>query len=289
MSRPAGRFAPSPTGPLHFGSLLAALASYLDAHARGDRWLLRIDDLDLYRNAQGAEDAILAALRAHGLNWDEPMIRQSDRIDRYQDALQQLASLDAIYYCTCSRRDLRDQPVYPGSCRGNRSPISDAAIRIRVPEAQITFIDGIAGPQEERLSASCGDFIIRRRDGLIAYQLATAVDDGSAEIVSVVRGGDLLDNTARQIYLMQRLGLTPPAYAHLPMLTQPDGAKLSKQTHAPALDNQRPVANLLAVFGFLALYPPPDAGRWTPADLLAWGVENWDLKVVQGGSAVFRH
>jgi len=289
MSIPAGRFAPSPTGPLHSGSLLAAAASYLDARSRGERWLLRIDDLDVFRNAAGAETTILKALESHGLFWDGPVSRQSDRIGSYQAALEKLAALDGIFYCGCSRRRLKKYPVYPGICRQRTSPLVDTAVRARVADAVIDFEDLIAGSRKTPLADTCGDFIVRRRDGLIAYQLATAVDDGDPAITHVVRGGDLLDNTARQIYLMEALNLTPPVYAHLPTLTGADGQKLSKHTHAPALDNSRPSHNLIDVFGFLSLRPPPEAKNWPPADLLSWGVENWSIGTVTSGNRVFRH
>ena len=289
MKSAAGRFAPSPTGPLHFGSLLAATASYLDARSRDERWLLRVDDLDVHRNVSGAEAAILGSLEAHALLWDGAVIRQSDRIERYEAALETLAALDLTFYCTCSRRQLQGQPTYPGTCRAHTRPRADAAIRILSSGAPITFTDLIAGTQSDQLSGSCGDFIVRRRDGLIAYQLATAVDDGAVEITRVIRGGDLLDNTARQIHIMNRLGLSAPRYGHLPLLSQPDGMKLSKQTHAPALDDGQPAANLSRIFPYLHLDPPADSSSWSAPDLLRWAVENWSTDGISTRSVVFRH
>jgi glutamyl-Q tRNA(Asp) synthetase len=272
-----GRFAPSPTGPLHFGSLLAATASYLDAHAQGQRWLLRIDDLDTPRNVAGAADDIKTVLDAHGLHWDGSAILQSQRMERYQSALQSLFALNLLFYCRCSRRRLKDQAVYPGSCRAQADPIDDSAVRIRVNDTIVDFDDLIQGHQRCELAADTGDFIVRRRDGLIAYQLATAVDDGGSAIDSVVRGIDLLDNTPRQIYLMRLLDLSPPSYAHIPMLTHPDGSKLSKQTAAKPVDALNAQANLVRTFSWLGLQAPTQAERWSCAELLEWGVTHWQL------------
>lgn len=289
MDQVAGRFAPSPTGPLHSGSLLAATASYLDARARDGSWYVRIDDLDTFRNVSGADSAILTSLEAHGLTWDGPVIRQSERLDRYTLALDRLTKAGHTFYCTCSRSQLRGTPVYPGTCRGVTGSVADAAIRLRVSDEALSYNDLIAGLVSENLALSCGDFIIRRRDGLIAYQLATAVDDGDGTITHVVRGGDLLDNTIRQRYLMTLLGLKPPSYAHLPVLTQPDGKKLSKQTHAPALDDRQPGDNLRYVFDCLGLTTPADIHRWGVGQILEWGVKNWSLETVPVGERVFRH
>lgn len=289
MSGAAGRFAPSPTGPLHYGSLLAATASYLDARSRGERWLLRIDDLDIYRVVEGSEDAILHALEAHGLYWDGPVRHQSSRISDYQDALDQLTRQGDTFYCTCSRRQLKDHDTYPGTCRSAQRPPEDAAIRVRVSEEPVAFTDLIAGRIQENLASNLGDFIIRRRDGLIAYQLATAVDDGADEITRVIRGGDLLDNTARQIYLMQRLGLVPPAYGHLPTLLNPEGQKLSKQSHSPALDTDRATENLLRILPHLALTPPAAAASGSPEEIVSWAVEHFSPKAIVGGDVIFHH
>jgi glutamyl-Q tRNA(Asp) synthetase len=281
-----GRFAPSPTGPLHLGSLLAATASYLDAHATQQRWLLRIDDLDVPRNVAGATDAIKTALDAHGLHWDGSVIHQSERGEHYQQALLALKQLDLTYYCQCSRRQLKDHRVYPGTCRTQTTAIADSAIRVLVNEVRVAFEDLVQGHQNDLLARSTGDFIVRRRDGLIAYQLATAVDDGDSNIDSVVRGADLLDNTARQMYLMQLLGLEPPSYAHIPMLTHPDGSKLSKQTFAAPVDLLSVSSNLTKAFGWLGMSPPADARRWSCAELIGWGVEHWALDKVPRRAAI---
>ncbi len=285
----AGRFAPSPTGPLHAGSLLAATASYLDARSRGDSWLLRIDDLDHFRIIEGAESAILRSLEAHGLQWDGPVLRQSERIPAYEAALAQLGEDDRLFYCNCSRKALRELPIYPGTCRSQRRPREDCALRVRVDDAEIAFTDLIVGPQQERLGEAVGDFIVRRRDGLIAYQLATAVDDGEASISRVIRGGDLLDNTARQIFLMEALQLTVPSYGHLATLVYPDGAKLSKQSHAPGLDDASASANLADTLRRLGLNPPAGLSGAEPAELLSWATGVFDLSALSAVDVIYRH
>lgn len=276
----AGRFAPSPTGPLHLGSLLAATASYLEAHKRNTPWRLRFDDLDRPRAMPGAEDAIMRALEAHGLLWDGAVDYQSRHADAYADALSRLTELDVVFYCDCSRRKLQNVATYPGTCRAHRAPRADTAIRVNVAGQLITFDDAVQGHQVCRLADSVGDFIIRRRDGLIAYQLATAVDDGAADIDQVVRGADLLDNTPRQLYLMQLLELTPPSYAHVPVVTHGDGAKLSKQTGAPGLRASEAPRNLVASLNLLGLAPPASARQWRCEDILAWAQSRWSLQQV---------
>jgi glutamyl-Q tRNA(Asp) synthetase len=270
-----GRFAPSPTGPLHLGSLLAATASFLDARSSGGTWRLRLDDLDTPRNQPGAETLILHALEAHGLHWDGGIQRQSEHLDQYLHALETLA--ERCFYCRCSRRSLAGQLIYPGTCRHHIRPRADAAIRIRVDAKPIRFNDLLMGLQQEVLSESLGDFIIRRRDGLIAYQLATAVDDGAADIKRVVRGSDLLDNTARQIFLMQQLDLDIPEYAHIPTLVYPSGQKLSKQHGAPGVDNSVATQNLALVLQALNMNLPPDLSDSQPEELLSWATGVWQL------------
>ena len=289
MRQDAGRFAPSPTGPLHSGSLLAATASYLDARQRGARWLLRIDDLDVHRNAPGADTEILHTLEAHGLFWDGQVIRQSERTDHYDAALARLADQGDTFYCTCSRRQLKSLGPYPGTCRDANRPPGDAAIRLRVTAAPVVFDDLIAGLVRESLADTVGDFIVRRRDGLVAYQLATAVDDGDETITRVVRGGDLLDNTARQIYLMKHLGLTPPAYGHVPTLVNEAGQKLSKQTFAPPLDNGQATANLLAILPALGIAAPAEAAAETPESLLRWAASRFSLNAIRSVARTYRH
>lgn len=286
MSVPTGRFAPSPTGPLHMGSLLAATASYLDTKSRKGIWLVRIDDLDAARAVPGAAEQILRALEHHDLRWDGKVDYQTRHLGKYRSAIEQLVERGLIFYFQCSRRALAGVSIYPGKCRNNVQLLPDAAIRLRVDETRITFTDLIQGRQLEHLAATVGDFIIRRRDGLIAYQLATAIDDGDPRITHVARGSDLLSNTSRQLYLMALLDLSPPVYAHFPTLVDARGIKLSKQSHAPAVDVSKAAANLLTVLGYLGMQPPSDAQSWKPSRILEWGCENWSLERLAGRSTV---
>ena len=281
VENPAGRFAPSPTGPLHLGSLLAATASFLDSKARGGAWHVRIDDLDEPRSMPGAEQQILDALEAHGLYWDGTVTRQSDRLDHYADALDSLNRAGRLYRCHCSRRSLKGHPTYPGTCRHLGLTDPDTAVRVIVPATAIEFEDAIRGRVVTNLQDSVGDFIVRRRDGLFAYQLATAVDDGEPDITHVVRGSDLLDNTARQLFLIQALDASPPSYAHVPTLLGPTGDKLSKQTKAPPLEAGNASRNLLSVLALLGQAPPPLTGA-ACTEILDWGVQHWSLARVPG-------
>jgi glutamyl-Q tRNA(Asp) synthetase len=244
-----GRFAPSPTGALHAGSLVAALASWLDARAHGGTWLIRVEDLDPPREVPGAARRILDDLAHLGLVSDEPVVHQSVRGDRYDTALQRLTTLGLIYGCTCSRREIEEAiaargghaGVYPGTCRlaaANRETagIDTRALRLRVPAEVIDFDDRAAGHFEQQLERDVGDFVLRRADGLWAYQLAVVVDDAAQGITDVVRGADLLDNTPRQIHLQRVLGLPTPRYLHVPVVTNAAGEKLSKQTGAQPID-----------------------------------------------------
>ena len=256
-----GRFAPSPTGPLHFGSLIAALASYADARAHAGEWRLRIDDVDEPRARGDAEGEILATLEQYGFEWDGAVARQSARIDRYADALASLEVAHAVYPCTCTRRDLESAPlgsggerVYPGTCRdgipAERALHGECAWRIRVDHAIIRFRDRLQGVQQQDLARDVGDFIVKRADGLYAYQLCVVVDDADGGITHVVRGADLLASTPRQIFLQRKLGLPEPAYLHVPIALNASGEKLSKQTRAKPLPRE-PLAALLSAWRFL--------------------------------------
>ena len=256
----AGRFAPSPTGPLHFGSLVAALASYCDARARGGRWLVRIEDVDEPRSRPLAERAILDSLTRHGFRWDGDVVRQSERTARYEDALEQLRSKGLVYACACTRRELASaamsasgERIYPGTCRdrGIDAHAPHVAQRVRVGDAVIDYLDALQGPQRQDLAREAGDFIVRRADGYFAYQLAVVVDDAMQGITSVVRGADLLSSTPRQIFLQRALGLPTPAYLHVPVAIDNAGEKLSKQTGAAALADDDAVTTLLAAWRFL--------------------------------------
>ena len=279
----AGRFAPSPTGPLHIGSLYTALASFLDARAQGLAWRLRFDDLDQPRNDPAAPERILRTLDAHGLHWDGAVQRQSDHLELYEAALTKLQQMGKVFFCTCSRQQLQGHSTYPGTCRSRRSPHNGTAVRVRVDAAVCEFADSVQGRQQTRLADSAGDFVIKRRDGPFAYQLATAVDDGDPGIVRVLRGRDLLDNTPRQLYLMALLNLEAPAYAHIPVLLSPALEKWSKQTLAPSVDDRKPDANLRTCLALLGLKPP----ELELQALLEWAVAHWDLRRLGPKDRVF--
>ena len=257
------------------GSLLAAVASYLDARAHHGRWLVRMEDLDPPREVAGAQDEILRALEAHGLNWDGCVVRQSTRGELYDAALTTLDRKGCIYRCRCTRRQLQGG-LYRGTCRNREVPQSEAhCIRIRVTSRQISFTDLNFGHVSQNLEVQLGDFIVRRRDGLHAYQLAVVVDDDAQEITHVVRGADLLDNTPRQIYGQQMIGCRTPIYLHVPVIAHANGAKLSKQSGAQGLDLRQCTENLEHVMHKLG-HPPPSAMSGAPvSELLDWGAMHW--------------
>jgi len=254
-----GRFAPSPTGPLHFGSLVAALASWLDARRHGGQWLLRMEDLDPPREVPGAADAILRTLEAFGLDWDGPVLYQSTRQAAYGAALEQLRAAGLAYDCGCTRREVAeaglpglDGPVYPGTCRNGLPPgRQPRAVRLRTQGGLIGFTDRMQGLIRQDVGREVGDFVIRRADGYYAYQLAVVVDDAFQGVTHVVRGADLLDSTPRQILLQRLLGLPSPEYLHHPLVLTPEGEKLSKQTHAPPVDDTDPIPALRSALEFL--------------------------------------
>jgi len=278
----SGRFAPSPTGPLHFGSLLAALASYLDARAHGGSWLLRIEDIDPPREQPGATRSIIDSLRTHGLAWDGDISYQSARGDGYALALRALDRAGLLLRCYCPRRVLGPDGACGGRCGGRGE--GEAALRVRVDPAWSTaFDDRFQGPVAAK--ALPEDFVVRRRDGLYAYQLAVVVDDHRQHISDVVRGADLLPVTARQRYLQHCLGYPSPRYAHCPVLLGGDGRKLSKQNHAPALDDRRPTANLREALALLRQAAPP-ASATSPAGVLASAVQHWAPAALKGATAL---
>ncbi|HVP08176.1 MAG TPA: tRNA glutamyl-Q(34) synthetase GluQRS [Burkholderiales bacterium] len=270
-----GRFAPSPTGPLHFGSLVAALASWLDARHHGGRWLLRVEDLDRPRVMTGAEDEILRQLEDFGLRWDGSIVHQSDRVELYERSIQRIEA--HTYACACTRKELEDSAlaidgsrIYPGTCRAGLAPGRAArALRVRTTNEEIRFTDRVQGEIAQRIESEVGDFVLRRADGVIAYQLAVVVDDDAQGITDVVRGADLLDSTARQIHLQRLLGAAMPRYLHVPVATNADGEKLSKQTGAGAAGP----GDLGRALRFLGQGVPGDL---TPRESLDWALRHWD-------------
>lgn len=278
-----GRFAPSPTGPLHAGSLAAALASWLDARAHGGTWLLRIEDIDPPREPPGAAADLIATLAAFGLESDEPVLWQSGRGDAYAAALAMLRARDLAYGCACSRSEVDAAAraaglpagVHPSRCPARRDDQAPRSIRLRVPappQDEIGFVDRAAGPQRQALAREVGDFVLRRADGLWAYQLAVVVDDAAQGVTDVLRGADLLDNTPRQILLQRCLGLPTPRYLHLPLVLDAQGAKLSKQTGARALDRGDVPGELARAWRHLGFEP---LGADTPQAFLRRATTLW--------------
>jgi glutamyl-Q tRNA(Asp) synthetase len=276
-----GRFAPTPSGHLHFGSLVAALASYLDARSVGGRWLMRMEDLDPPREEPGAQAAILKALESYGFEWDGEVVRQSDRHDAYAEVLNRLFNQGLAYACTCSRKQLEPyHGIYPGFCRNAGHDTKDAAIRLRVPELEYHFIDRVQGEYRQHLGREVGDFVIRRRDGLYAYQLAVVLDDAWQGITDIVRGADLLDSTPRQLYLQELLGLPQPRYLHIPLITQPDGHKLGKSYRSPPLTEDQATPLLLRALRALGHNPGAELAYATPREVLNWGIAHWDAMLI---------
>ncbi|MBD8561378.1 tRNA glutamyl-Q(34) synthetase GluQRS [Pseudomonas fluorescens] len=272
-----GRFAPTPSGHLHFGSLVAALASYLDARAHHGRWLMRMEDLDPPREEPGAQAAILHALESYGFEWDGELVRQSERHDAYAKVLNDMFNHGLAYACTCSRKQLAPyNGVYPGLCRNAGHAQQDAAIRLRVPELEYHFIDRVQGEFRQHLGRDAGDFIIRRRDGLYAYQLAVVLDDAWQGITDIVRGADLLDSTPRQLYLQELLGLRQPRYLHVPLIVQPDGNKLGKSYRSAPLTADQATPLLLRALRALGQQADTQLLHASPRELLDWGIAHWD-------------
>lgn len=282
--RPVGRFAPSPTGPLHFGSLVAAVGSYCLARRSGGEWRLRIEDLDTPRVVAGAADQILRSLEAFGFDWDGEVVWQSRCFAAYEAALERLRQAGLVFPCGCSRRELlasaphagEEGPIYPGHCRdGLSSGSKPQAWRFRVPAETIVFNDGIYGQRSQPVAEEVGDFVLKRADGMYAYQLAVVVDDAAAGVTQVVRGADLLSSTPRQILLQRALGLPTPDYFHLPLVLAADGKKVSKR-HGYSILAVDPAVALSAALVFLG-HPPPLELRGAPArQLLAWAAAIFD-------------
>jgi len=272
-----GRFAPSPTGPLHFGSIITAVASYADARAHQGEWMMRIEDVDEPRNVPGSADDILRTLEALGFEWSGEVLYQTQRKDAYLDAMQQLAQQNLVYRCTCSRSELQtitESGIYPGVCMNKNHPANiEHAVRLRIENKHIEFNDKVMGVYGQNLQTDVGDFVIRRRDGLFAYQLAVVVDDAYQGVTHIVRGADLLDSTPRQIYLQQCLNYSTAEYMHLPLAINSDGEKLSKQTYAPHIKTDSAV--LFDALNFLGQQAPAELEHESCNTIWQWAIANW--------------
>ena len=280
-----GRFAPSPTGPLHLGSLYTALAGFLQARSRQGKWLLRIDDLDTPRNIKGSADSIFKTLDAFGLHWDDSVVYQSQHLDVYDEILDELAKNKLIYPCTCSRKTLTD--IYSGLCRNKQPPHhSPYALRIKTDERIISFQDELQGLISHNLAGQHGDFILKRKDRIIAYQFAVVVDDDRQQINHVVRGFDLLDSTPRQIYLQQMLGFATPGYMHVPVIIDEHGYKLSKQTRATAVDLKTPHNVIFGLLDLLKQNPPRELQHAPSTEQLDWAIDHWNPGLLKNSRAI---
>ncbi len=279
MSNYIGRFAPSPSGPLHFGSLVAALGSYFQAHAMNGEWLVRIEDLDPPREMPGAADLILKTLEAYGLHWDRTVWYQSHRHPVYQAQIDEWLAQGQAYYCRCTRKQIKASGgYYNGACRHRQlTPQPGYAVRLRVETPITQFDDEKHGKIEIPLALAQEDFTIKRRDGLFAYNLAVVLDDIDQGITQVVRGADLIEPTGRQISLYQQLGHPPVSYLHLPLAVDQAGHKLSKQNHAPAIDLHNPRPTLIQAMEFLGFQLPVDIEAAELSEIVAWGCQNWHI------------
>jgi len=285
-----GRFAPTPSGPLHFGSIVAAIGSWLEARTRGGEWRLRIDDLDPPRIMPGAAEDILRCLQAFALRWDGMPVYQSARGAAYRAAFERLQRSGLVYACACSRKDIAaraamgaEGPIYPGTCRdGLPAGATVRAWRLRCDAAVVEFEDRVLGRQRRDLARESGDFVLLRADGVWSFHLASAVDDAEMGMTDIVRGADLLESSARQIHLLHALGHVPPTYAHLPVVVDASGEKLSKQTQAPAVDATHAAQVLVDALRFLGQDLPAALGAGAPEDVLHWALEHWDLARVRG-------
>ncbi len=276
-----GRFAPSPSGNLHFGSLISALASFLDARKNNGSWLVRIEDIDPPREQAGASDAILRTLEAYGLHWDESVFYQSQQTQRYQEIIDQLFAQQQCYYCQCSRAQIKAiGGIYQGYCRHLNLPKEHNAIRVINPYGIATFHDLIQGKVSCDPLLAEEDFIIFRKDGLFAYQLAVVADDIEQQISHIVRGCDLLEPSCRQLSFYRILNVQTPKFAHVPLAVTEQGYKLSKQNKAPAIDIKTPQPSLIAALEFLGQQPPQELLSYSVTEILQWGIEHWQLNKV---------
>lgn len=288
MSKIVGRYAPSPTGPLHFGSLIAALASFCQAKAQGGLWRLRIDDLDTPRVVEGADRAIIDTLWSFGFEYDGPVMYQSARSAAYAEAIAELKHGYRAFDCACTRREARsgpegiEGPIYPGTCRHRLPPGRQArSVRLAVEADTISICDLIQGEYSQNLARDVGDFVIRRADGITAYQLATVIDDAAQGVTEIVRGIDLLSSTPRQLWISRCLGIAAqPRYAHIPLVVDEVGEKLGKSTGALALDTQQRAALLVECLMLLGQQPPAGLARQPVSSVLAWAVNHWQLAAI---------
>ncbi len=282
---PTGRFAPSPTGDLHFGSLVAAVASFLDARSRNGRWLIRVEDLDPPREVEGAAERQLAVLERYGMVADESPVYQSHSRQQHDAAIANLLDRGLAFPCACSRKQLPESGIYPGTCRnGIPAGLAARSVRFRTNDSVVEFVDQVFAEQTQVPAEQTGDFIIRRGDGLIAYQLAVVVDDAAAGITDIVRGADLLDSTGRQILLQRALDLPMPTYVHLPLVVDPNGRKLSKS------DSDDPVANMVPrqalALALSVLGHPPPTDRQDIHSIWSWALANWNRARIPRGPVV---
>ncbi|MBT3334934.1 MAG: tRNA glutamyl-Q(34) synthetase GluQRS [Methylococcales bacterium] len=289
-----GRFAPSPTGPLHLGSLFTALASFLQARKSQGRWLLRIDDLDTPRLAPGAIENILTTLDAYGLHWDGEVAYESQWLEHYQNAIDQLTKNDLTYPCTCSRKQLAryrlrkpETITYPEFCRTRQhSRTNPHSLRIKTPDQIISVFDALHGQQQQKIHQEIGDFIIKRRDHIFSYQLAVVVSDHLQNITEIVRGIDLLDSTPRQVFLQQQLGFATPHYQHVPIIVDALGAKLSKQAFANPVHTKNMCQTLIYLLTQLQQNPPHELTSAPLNELLDWAISSWDIKRLEKISTI---
>jgi len=295
MHRYCGRFAPTPSGPLHFGSMIAAIASFCDARSSGGNWYVRIDDLDAPRVVTGVADGILRTLDAFGLQWDGRPLYQSANKHAYHCALHLLRANGRVFPCACSRKEVRktgtpgtEGPVYSGTCRnGLASGRRARSLRVRVDNDTVPeFNDALQGNIRQNLMTEVGDFVVYRSDGAFTYHLACVVDDALLGITDIVRGADLIDSTPRQIFLQHLLGMPTPRYLHLPVATNREGEKLSKQTRATPVNPARAAATIHAVLRFLGQQPPAELAQWSPGTALDWAVKAWRRERLPAARAI---
>lgn len=281
MPKPyVGRFAPTPSGGLHLGSLLAALASYVDAKVHRGQWLLRMEDIDPPREVVGAAGQIVRTLELYGFEWDGEILYQSQQLSRYQAIVDQLFHQGICYACTCSRKVLVGYGVYPGFCQNALKLVADAAIRVRVPQLYYQFVDRVQGTYRQHLANEVGDFVVKRRDGFFAYQLAVVLDDAMQGVTDIVRGVDLLDSTPRQMYLQELLGLAPINYLHVPILLDQHGNKLSKSKGAAELSQSKATILLVKALQLLGQDPEPQLLDASPKEVLCWAIEHWQVAAI---------